>query len=148
MLRFWWTFGGEIGGRHLRDLLRTAASGEPVRVPADCGGSFLSAEDLAQGVLFALHAGGAPDHVFNLQSAYVSWEEIAAMVIAVTGSKAKVELVPPAQWTGAPFLADAWRLDDGLARELLGYRPSRDPAGVRARLQESIARTWETLRAS
>jgi UDP-glucose 4-epimerase len=146
VIRFWWAFGSEIGGRHLRGLLRTAASGEPVRVPAECGGSFLSAEDLADGVLLALSQCSVADQVFNLQSAYVSWEEIAAMVVAITGAKARVEIVPPAEWNGAPFLADAWRLDDALAREQLGYRPRRDAAGVRAQLRDSIARTWEGVR--
>lgn len=146
VLRFWWAFGGEIGGRHLRDLLRTAAAGEPVRVPGECGGSFLSAEDLADGVLLALSHVSAADQVFNLQSAYVTWEEIARMVVAITGAKGEVEIVPAAQWNGAPFLADAWRLDDSLARERLGYRPRRDPAAVRAQLRDSIARTWEGLR--
>ncbi|MEK6716227.1 MAG: NAD(P)-dependent oxidoreductase, partial [candidate division NC10 bacterium] len=45
ILRFWWAFGAEIGGRHLREMLRTAAAGKPLVVPADCGGSFLSMED-------------------------------------------------------------------------------------------------------
>jgi UDP-glucose 4-epimerase len=146
VLRFWWSFGGEIGGRHLRDLLRTAASGEPVRVPQGCGGSFLSAGDLAQGVLLALSEPGAAGRVFNLQSAYLTWEEVAGMAVAATGGKGNVELVPPAQWTGAPFLADAWRLDDSLARERLGYRPGAGPVALRLQLQQAIARTWQRLR--
>ncbi|HUJ25787.1 MAG TPA: NAD(P)-dependent oxidoreductase [Myxococcales bacterium] len=145
VLRFWWAFGGEIGGRHLRDLLRTAASGEPLRVPAGSGGSFLSAQDLNQAVGLSLSHPAAPGAVFNLASAYVSWEEIARMVVEVTGSRAGVELVPASRWTGAPFLADAWELDDRLARERLGYRPLRDPAGLRDQLQASIARTWQAL---
>src|SRR5574341_72610 len=38
IVRFWWAFGEEIAGRHLREMLRTAAAGEPIRVPAGCGG--------------------------------------------------------------------------------------------------------------
>lgn len=147
ILRFWWAFGGEIGGRHLRDLLRTAAAGEPVCVPGGCGGSFLSAEDLAHGVDLLLTRPEAPGRIFNLASAYVSWEEIARMVVEVTGRKARVQIVPRPEWTGAPFLADPWLLDDSSARERLGYRPRRAGDGVRALLQQSIARTWEKLQA-
>jgi len=146
ILRFWWAFGSEIPGKHLREMLRTAAAGEPVRVPEGCGGSFLSADDLAQGLLLALGEPAAAGGIFNLQSAYLAWEEVARMAVAATGGKAVVEPVPAAQWTGAPFLADAWRLDDGLAREKLGYRPRRDPAGLRLQLQEAIRRTWEAAR--
>ena len=45
IVRFWWAFGDEIGGRHLREMLRTSAEGKPLAVPADCGGSFLSQGD-------------------------------------------------------------------------------------------------------
>ena len=45
ILRFWWAFGEEIGGKHLREMLRTAAAGKPIVVPAGCGGSFLSMQD-------------------------------------------------------------------------------------------------------
>jgi nucleoside-diphosphate-sugar epimerase len=97
-------------------------------------------------VILALSHRGDADQIFNLQSAFVSWEEIARMVVGITGGKAEVEIVPPARWSGAPFLADAWKLDDALARERLGYRPRHDPAGTRAQLRDSIARTWEGLR--
>ena len=148
VLRFWWAFGKEIGGRHLRELLRTAASGEPLRVPIGCGGSFLSAEDFAHAVDLALAHPAAPGRIFNLASAYVTWEELASMVIEVTGSKVGVELVPPARFTGAPFLADAWRLEDRLAQDVLGYRPRRDATAVKEGLRRAIARTWQELRDS
>lgn len=143
ILRFWWAFGEEIGGRHLRDMLRTAAADQPLVVPANCGGSFLVMEDFNLAVESILLNPGSFGQVFNLASAYVTWEEVARMVAEVTGSSAGVEVVSPAEWTGAAFLADRWELDDRRIREGLGFKPSRDPAGVREALRRAIARTWQ-----
>lgn len=142
ILRFWWAFGEEIGGRHLREMLRTAAAGKPLLVPANCGGSFLSMEDFIQAVELILLNPGSFGQVFNLASLYVTWEEVARMAVEVTGSSARVEVVPPTEWTGAAFLADRWELDDRRIRERLGFKPTRDPAGVRGALQRAIAGTW------
>ncbi|MFI5339909.1 MAG: NAD-dependent epimerase/dehydratase family protein [Candidatus Methylomirabilales bacterium] len=143
ILRFWWAFGDEIGGRHLREMLRTAAAGQPVRVPADCGGSFLSMEDLIQAIGLILLNPRSFGQVFNLASAYVTWEEIARVAVEITGSSAGVEVIPATEWTGAAFLADRWELDDQRIRERLGFKPTRDPAGVRDALRRAIARTWQ-----
>ena len=62
-----------------------------------------------------------------------------------TGSAAGVEVVPPAEWTGAAFLADRWELDDRRIRESLGFKPAGDPLAVRQALRRAIARTWQTM---
>lgn len=146
ILRFWWAFGEEIGGRHLREMLRTAAAGEPVVVPDGCGGSFLSLDDLIQAVDLLLRADLGGGRVFNLASAYVTWKEIAQLVVEVTGSAAHVRVVSRTEWTGAAFLADRWELDDGRIRAELGFKPARDAAGVRGALRAAIAATWRRLR--
>jgi UDP-glucose 4-epimerase len=143
ILRFWWAFGDEIGGRHLREMLRTAAAGKPLLVPRDCGGSFLSVEDFVQAMELVLLNPGSFGQVFNLASSYVTWEEIARMAVEITGSSAGVQVVPQADWSGAAFLADRWELDDRRIREKLGFKPTRDPAGVREALRQAIARTWQ-----
>ena len=148
ILRFWWAFGASIGGRHLREMLRTAAGGEPLRVPAGCGGSFVSMEDLSRAVDLCLGNPRAHDQVFNVASAFVGWEEVARMVAEVTGSRAGVEVVPRERWTGAAFLADPWELDDRLIRGRLGYEPRRGPPGVAELLRKAIARAWEDERRS
>jgi len=142
IVRFWWAFGETISGRHLREMLRTAAAGEPVRVPAGCGGSFLSMEDFNLAMELILLKPGSFGQVFNLASAYVTWEEVARLAVEVTGSSARVEVVPASEWTGAAFLADRWELDDHRIRETLGFKPLRDPAGLREILRRAIARTW------
>ncbi|MBI4573814.1 MAG: NAD-dependent epimerase/dehydratase family protein [candidate division NC10 bacterium] len=145
ILRFWWAFGEEIGGRHLREMLRTAAAGKPLPVPANCGGSFLSMEDFIQVVEVILLNAGSFGQVFNLASLYVTWEEVGRMVVEVTGSSAGVEVVPAPEWTGAAFLADRWELDDRKIRERLGCKPARDAAGVREAMRRAIARTWKQM---
>ena len=146
ILRFWWAFGEEIGGRHLRDMLKTAAAGQPVRVPADCGGSFLSQEDFNQAVETILSMPATGGRVFNLASAYVTWEEVARMVVKVTGGTGAVEVVPREAWTGAAFLADRWELADRQIRTAVGFKPTRDTVEVREALGRAIAGTWERLR--
>lgn len=145
ILRFWWAFGREIGGRHLREMLREAAAGKPLAVPADCGGSFLSLEDFIQAVDLLLGADLRGGHVFNLASGYVTWKEIARLIVEITGSAAPVRVVPRQEWTGAPFLADRWELDDRRIRAELGFAPSPDPAAVREALRGAISATWKEL---
>ena len=145
IVRFWWAFGEEIGGRHLREMLRAAAEGRALLVPAECGGSFLSMEDFIQAVELTLANPTSYGQVFNLASAYVTWEEIARMAVAITGTHAGVEVAPAAQWTGAAFLADRWELDDRRIRDRLGFKPTRDPGGVREALGRAIERTWRQL---
>ncbi len=147
ILRFWWVFGEEIGGRHLREMLHTAAGGNALSVPGECGGSFLSMEDFSQGVDLILLSPRSFNQVFNLSSLYVTWEEVAQMVVEVTRSSARLEVVPVEEWKGAVFLADRWELDDRKIREKLGFKPTRDPVGVREALRRAIARTWEGMKA-
>lgn len=146
VLRFWWAFGDEIGGRHLRDMLTTAAAGKPLQVPAECGGSFLSQADFNLAVETILSAPAAGGRVFNLASAYVTWEEVARMVVKVTGEKSSVEIVPRETWTGAAFLADRWELADQRIRTAVGFKPTHDSGKVREALGRAIAATWERLR--
>jgi len=55
-------------------------------------------------------------------------------------------VVSRAEWTGAAFLADRWELDDRRSRTELGFKPTRDPAGLRQALRDAIAVTWKSLR--
>jgi UDP-glucose 4-epimerase len=146
VLRFWWAFGDEIGGRHLRDMLRMAAAGKTLQVPAECGGSFLSQADFNLAVEMILSAPAAGGRVFNLASAYVTWEEVARMVVEVAGAKRAVEIVPREAWTGAAFLADRWELADQRIRTAVGFKPAQGTGAIREALGRAIAATWERLR--
>ncbi len=145
IIRFWWAYGEEIGGKHLREMLRTAASGGPLAVPADSGGSFLHMADLTQGLERCLLNPVAYGKTFNFSTVYVTWEEVAEMAREATGSRCEIRCIPRDQWTGSAFLADPWELSDGAARELLGYRPM-EGASAKASLKKAIANCWEAMR--
>ena len=100
-------------------------------------------EDFIQAVELILLNPGSFGQAFNLSSLYVTWEEVARMVVEITGSSAGVQVVPRAEWTGAAFLADRWELDDRGIRMKVGFKPARDPTGVREALRRAIGCTWQ-----
>jgi len=147
VIRFWWAYGDDIAGRHLREMLRTAASGEPLEVPAGSGGSFVHMDDLYQGMELCLFNPRAYGKTFNFSTVYVTWEEVAGMVRDVTGSTSQIRNIPKAEWKGSAFLADPWELSDNLGRELLGYQPMQ-AAEAKAFLKEAISNRWQGMEKS
>jgi len=145
VVRFWWAYGDDIGGKHLREMLKTASAGAPLEVPGDSGGSFLHMADLAQGIERCLFNPEAFGRTFNISTVYVTWEEVAEMVRDVTGSRSGIRCIPRGEWTGSAFLADPWELSDSSARELLGYRPMEAPT-AKASLKVAISNCWEAMR--
>jgi UDP-glucose 4-epimerase len=144
VVRFWWAYGDDIGGKHLREMLKTATAGNPLEVPGDSGGSFLHMADLAQGVDRCLFNPKAFGRTFNFSTVYVTWEEVAEMVRDVTGSRSGIRCIPREKWTGAAFLSDPWELSDTSARELLGYRPM-DAIEAKASLKGAISACWKGM---
>jgi len=144
VVRFWWAYGDDIGGKHLREMLKTASAGNPLEVPADSGGSFLHMADLAQGMERCLFNPKAYGRTFNFATVYVTWGEVAEMVRHVTGSRSEIRCIPREEWTGAAFLSDPWELSDSAARELLGYRPM-EALAAKASLNVAISSCWEAM---
>ncbi len=144
VVRFWWAYGEDIGGKHLREMLRTASAGDPLEVPADSGGSFVHMADLTQGLALCLENPRAYGQTFNFSTVYVTWNEVAEMAREVTGSRSEIRCIPRETWTGSAFLADPWELSDAAARELLGYRPMA-AAEAKASLKKAILRCWEGM---
>jgi len=144
VVRFWWAFGDEIGGKHLREMLKTASAGEPLKVPAGSGGSFLYMADLAQGLDRCMFRPEAYGRTFNFSTVYVTWEEVAAMARDITGSRSEVQCVPRDEWTGAPFLADPFELSDASARKLLGYSPT-EASAAKGLLKAAISNCWQAM---
>lgn len=145
VVRFWWAYGDEIAGKHLREMLKTASEGAPLEVPGDSGGSFLHMADLAQGMERCLFNPDAFGRTFNFSTVYVTWEEVAGMVRDVTGSRSGVRCIPREEWMGAAFLSDPWELSDAAARDILGYRPI-DAAAAKGSLTRAISTCWEAMR--
>jgi UDP-glucose 4-epimerase len=147
VVRFWWAYGDDIGGKHLREMLKTAAAGTPLEIPGDSGGSFLHMEDLAQGVDRCLFNPEAYGRTFNFATVYVTWKEVAEMVRDVTGSRSVIRCVPREEWKGAAFLSDPWELSDSSARESLGYRPM-EAFAAKESLKKAIAGCWKAMSGS
>jgi UDP-glucose 4-epimerase len=128
-LRIWWAYGNEIGGKHIRSMIRTALDGGTLAVPAGSGGSFLQMDDCVQGMDLVLEK--APvGATYNLGTMYLTWEEIARLIVDRTNPRAEVEVVPPREWTGSGFLKDDWHFSLERVEKELGYQPrlSRDQA--------------------
>lgn len=148
VLRFWWAFGSEIGGSNLRALIKQAFGGQPVTVPAEAGGSFLSLDDFSQAVelvLEKLERQEAQGEIFNLGTLYVQWQEVAEMIASLASPNPGTRVVPREQWSGSSFLADDWQLSHEKAERLLGYRPL-DAEEARQRLQGAIAACADGVR--
>lgn len=146
IFRFWWSYGEEIGGRHLRDLIRIARAGEPLMVPQGAGGSFLHLDDLTNAILLALGRKETHGEIFNLSTLFLTWEEVARIIIEVAHSSSRLEIIPAKEWKGPAFLADAWELSTDKAERLFAYRSLLSPPIARQKLREAIAQCYQVMK--
>ena len=145
VFRFWWSFGKKIGGRHLRDMIALAQTGQPLMVPDRAGGSFLDHDDLTHALLLAVQKEESIGHIFNLATVYMEWRDIARMIIEAADSSSSVEVIPAREWKGAQFLADSWELSTAKAERLIDYRSLFSPSTARQRLEKALARCREEI---
>jgi len=145
IFRFWWAYGEEIGGRHLRDLIKLALAGEPLRVPEGAGGSFLHLDDFTNATLLAAQKQNTFGEIFNLSTLYLSWEEVARMIIEMTHSSSPLEVIPAGEWRGPTFLSDIWELSAEKAERLFAYRSTLPVPLARQRLKEAIAKCYKNM---
>ncbi len=146
IFRFWWSYGKAIGGRHLRDIMNLALTGQPLAVPEGAGGSFLHLDDLTDAVLLTAGKGEAFGEVFNLATVYLEWRDVAGIVTEVTGSSSPLEVVSQKEWRGPRFLADSWDLSTEKVQRF-GYRPLPS-AAARQGLKEAFTALSEEMRRS
>jgi len=144
LIRFWWAYGREIGGRHLREMLKTAAAGEPLEVPVGSGGSFVSMEDMSQALGLCVFNPDACGGALDVATAYITWEAFAEIVREVTGNKCEIRRIPCEEWTGSAFLADPWELDITLAKKVLGYSPTSIEKAKKD-LKAVISKRWKGM---
>lgn len=138
VFRFWWSYGKKIGGRHLRDMIKLALTGQPLMVPQRAGGSFLDHDDLTNALLLATQRQESIGQIFNLATIYLEWKDIARMILEVTGSSSSLEVIPAREWKGAQFLADPWELSIAKAERLFDYRSLFSPSIARQRLKKAV----------
>ena len=121
--RFWWAFGENIGGRHLRDLIKKSINHQPLGMVRGAGGAFLTMGDLSKAIASAMAAPAASGQTYNLGSLFLTWEEIVVMIVNLTHSKSSVQLVPSDQWKGPAFLNEVWDLSWDKAKQELRFEP-------------------------
>lgn len=139
IFRFWWSYGKKIGGRHLRDMITLAETGQPLKVPDGAGGSFLDHDDLSHALLLAMQKQESIGQIFNLATLYLEWKDIARMIIEITDSSSPVEVIPAHEWKGAQFLTDPWKLSTAKAKRLFDYHSLFTSSVARQRIEEAIA---------
>ncbi|MBN1140608.1 MAG: NAD(P)-dependent oxidoreductase [Deltaproteobacteria bacterium] len=117
----WYAYGDEIGGKHIRGMIKEAIQKGVVEVPAGSGGSFLQLDDFVTGVKGIIKA-RPKGELFNLGTVYLTWEELARLIVAQANPQARVIAVPKEGWTGSAFLTDDWNFSTRKAEKMLGYR--------------------------
>ena len=143
-IRFWWGFGEEIGGKHLRNMIQTALDGKVIQVPEGAGGSFLYFDDFLLGLEKVLLNEKAFGETFNLSSFYITWEEVAKMIVEIAGL-GSVETVSQSEWKGSSFIADEWNLTYKKLGDLLGFSPLYSDDESKKLLKEAIKDCKENM---
>lgn len=138
VLRFWWAYGRTIGGKHLRELIKTAMEGRPMAMVGGAGGAFVTMNDLSAIIGLIMETPAAAGRTYNAGSMFLTWEEIGAMIIELTGSSSAIQLVKPEEWKGPAFLNEVWDLSWDRAADDLGFRPQCDDAEARSRFMEAL----------
>lgn len=117
----WYAYGSDIGGKHLRNMIKNAIEKGIIEVPEDCGGTFLQLDDLISG-LEGIFKHQPKGKTFNLGTVYLTWEELAAIIVAKANPKAKIISIPKDRWTGSTFLTDDWELSLREAEDILDFK--------------------------
>jgi nucleoside-diphosphate-sugar epimerase len=138
VLRFWWAYGNSIGGRHLRDIVKTALGNQPISIVQDAGGAFVTMNDLASVMSLMLGNSASAGQTFNAGSLFLTWEEVGRMIIELTHSSSALQLVLSAQWKGPAFLNEVWDLNWDKAADILGYRPLHTDSEARSQFREAL----------
>jgi len=146
IFRFWWAFGENIGGRHLRDLVKKSLKRQPLEMVHGAGGAFLTMEDLSKAIASAMEVSGASGQIYNLGSLFLTWEEIGAMIINLTHSKSSIQLVPSDQWKGPAFLNEVWDLSWDKAEKDLGFNPCHSNEEIRSQFVKALQRCLDQVR--
>ncbi|HMM19817.1 MAG TPA: NAD(P)-dependent oxidoreductase [Selenomonadales bacterium] len=139
IFRFWWAFGGSIGGKHLRDLIRQALDNQPLRMVRGAGGEFVSMTDLAVAMELALTSPRAAGQIYHVGSLFLTWQEIGAMIVELIGSKSELQMVSEAEWSGPAFLNETWRLNSQKIRREIDFEARLDEGEARMEFRRALS---------
>ncbi len=121
-LMVWYAFGNVIGGRNLRSMIKDAIVKGEITIPAGSGGSFIQLDDYVTQALAIMNNGNIKGELFNAASIYLTWAEVAQIIVNRYAPEAKVKAIPPEQWTGSEFLTDDWPLSTEKSEKMLGFK--------------------------
>ncbi|HUU50140.1 MAG TPA: hypothetical protein VMW81_04210, partial [Nitrospinota bacterium] len=108
------------------------------------GGSFLHFDDFLLGLEKVLLNEKAWGETFNLSSFYITWEEVAKMIVEIAGL-GSVETVSQSEWKGSSFIADEWNLTYKKLGDLLGFSPLYPNDEAKKLLKEAIKDCKENM---
>jgi UDP-glucose 4-epimerase len=138
VFRFWWAFGDNIGGRHLRDLIRKSMKHQPLEMVRGAGGAFVTMADLGIAINSAIANPAASGQVYNVGSLFLTWEEIGAMIVRLTNSTSAIHFIPSDHWQGPAFLSEVWDLSWNKAERQLGFKPKDSAERARSLFMEAF----------
>lgn len=138
IFRFWWAFGENIGGRHLRDLIRKSLNHQPLEMLRGAGGTFVTMTDLGRAITSAIARSTASGQIYNLGSLFLTWEEIGSMIVDLTHSNSIMRLIPSDRWKGPAFLNEVWDLSWDKAKHELAYDPQHSNEKIRSLFVEAL----------
>lgn len=118
-------------------MVKKALEGRELEVPSKAGGSFLHLDDLVKGIELSFLNQKSFGQVFNLSSLFLTWEEIANIIVEEVGS-GKVKIVSQEDWKGSSFLADVWNLSSQKAESLLGFKTELGKSEYRRFFKDAI----------
>jgi UDP-glucose 4-epimerase len=152
VLRWWYSIDPTqpMQGKVLRAIIDNALKGTPIRLPDKGGGDFFLNEDATRAFQIATLNKKGYGQVFNLTSgAYITWLDLANVVLELTGSSSRLEPIPADEWKGDPAitmdttLPFECNLDISKAERLIGYKPKYSPQEVRNMLKDSTKKLVE-----
>ncbi len=117
----WYAYGETIGGRNIRAMAKDAIEKGFVEVPSGSGGNFLQLDDFVSAVLAILDK-RPKGELFNLGSVYLTWAELAQLIVNHANPNAEVRAIPKSEWQGSAFLADDWPISTKKSEEMLRYK--------------------------
>lgn len=134
----WYAFGDVIGGRNLRAMIKDAIVKGEITIPAGSGGSFIQLDDYVTQALVIMNS-GIKGELFNAVTVYLTWEDVAKIIVNRYAPSAKVNAIPHEQWTGSVFLTDDWPLSTEKSEKLLGFKS----AMTRKEAMESLGKALD-----
>ncbi len=134
----WYAFGDVIGGRNLRAMIKDAIVKGEITIPAGSGGSFIQLDDYVTQALTIMNS-DIKGELFNAVTVYLTWEDVAQIIVNRYAPNAKVNAIPLEQWTGSVFLTDDWPLSTEKSEKMLGFKS----AMTREEAMESLGKALD-----